>query len=52
LTVQAEAEGATESERLKKSPETHQKLAQEGYQAFHNDKELSKTTWGQLCMHS
>jgi len=48
LTIQAEAAGATESERLKKSLEAHQKLAQEGYQAFHNDKELSKTTWGQL----
>ena len=47
MTVQAEA--ATESERpeIQKSLEAHQQLAQEEYQAFHNDKELCKKTWGQ-----
>ena len=45
LTVQIEA--ATESERpqLEKTLEAHQQLAQEGYEAFRYDRQMSKETW-------
>lgn len=45
LILQSEAATESERPRIKETLEAHQLLAQEGYQAFRHDKELSKKTW-------
>ena len=46
----AHIETATKSDKLnlKEALNAHQRLAKEGYSAFHNDKKLSVTTWSHV----
>ena len=49
LAVQIQAAGDMEKPQLEKDLKAHQKLAQEGYNAFHYDRELSKTSWTNIA---
>lgn len=45
LTVKINAAAESEKPQLEKMLETHQQLAQEGYQAFRYDRQMSRDSW-------
>ena len=45
LMIQTDAATGSERQQIQEALEAHQLLAQEGYQTFRHDKELSRKTW-------